>query len=354
MLPNPSAPQELAIEVCGLYKIYGARAETMMPLVQAGMSKSDLKQWHDHDLALNNINLSIKTGVLQVVMGLSGSGKSTLIRHLNRLIEPSAGQIKIQGTDIRSLSERELQHFRRVRMAMVFQQFALMPHYRVIDNIVFGLSLRGVSKKQRDEQAHYWIERVGLQGYAQSYPHQLSGGMQQRVGLARALALEAPILLMDEAFSSLDPLIRNDMQSMLLDLQQEMAKTIVFITHDLEEALRLGDTVTILREGEIVQSGSAQDIVLTPADDYVADFVREVNRGRVIRCKNIMLPPMYNATHADFPRIDSEVNLEEAARTMRSAHVEGAIILSKKMKTVGVLYLADALSAMFPERNKVE
>ena len=243
------------ISIRHLYKIFGPAPEKFLGPVREGMSKQELRDVHGHVLGLRDINIDMPAGGIQVVMGLSGSGKSTLIRHINRLIDPTAGELLVQvngqPVDVVKMNQRELLQFRRQQTAMVFQKFALFPHFTVLENAEYGLQVQGVSRKKRRDNAMRWVERVGLKGYEDNYPNQLSGGMQQRVGLARALSNDAPILLMDEAFSALDPLIRSDMQSVLLDLQQEIGKTIVFITHDLDEALRLGDRIAILRDGEM-------------------------------------------------------------------------------------------------------
>ncbi|WP_084688102.1 quaternary amine ABC transporter ATP-binding protein [Paraburkholderia oxyphila] len=278
------------IKIRNLYKIFGPKGASYVDAVKGGLSKADLLAQSGHVLGLRNINLDIPAGSIQVIMGLSGSGKSTLIRHINRLIDPTAGEVLIGGVDVCKMKEKDLREFRRRQTAMVFQKFALLPHRNVLDNVVYGLEICGVARSASVETAMRWIERVGLKGFEQRYPNQLSGGMQQRVGLARALALDAPVLLMDEAYSALDPLIRMDMQTVLLDLQKEIRKTIVFITHDLDEALRLGDQIAILRDGNIVQQGTKQDIVLRPADEYVSNFVKQVNRGRVVCVEAVMSP----------------------------------------------------------------
>lgn len=277
MTTTDSPPSNaVGISIKHLYKIFGANPAQHLAAVQQGMSKQELRDVHGHVLGLRDINIDMPGGAVQVVMGLSGSGKSTLIRHINRLIEPTAGELWAGEQNVISMGPRELRHFRRERTAMVFQNFALFPHLTVQENTEYGLQVQHVSHKKRQDAAVRWIERVGLKGYEDSYPNQLSGGMQQRVGLARALTNDAPILLMDEAFSALDPMIRSDMQSVLLDLQQELGKTIVFITHDLEEALRLGDRIAILRDGEVIQQGTGQQIVLKPADDYISSFTKDV------------------------------------------------------------------------------
>jgi len=278
------------IEIRELYKIFGTKAAKYIDAVKSGATKVQLGREHKVVLALNNTSITMPAGKIQVVMGLSGSGKSTLIRHINRLIEPTSGSIVVDGADILKMGEKELREFRRNRTAMVFQKFALLPHWTVIENVTFGLQVRGMPKAKARDVGMTWIERVGLQGFDARYPDELSGGMQQRVGLARALSNDAPILLMDEAYSALDPLIRTDMQTLLLNLQTEIKKTIVFITHDPDEALKLGDRIVILRDGSIVQQGDSQDILLKPADDYIARFVKDVNRGRFIKVDSVMKP----------------------------------------------------------------
>ena len=276
--------RDVKIKVEKVCKIFGKTPQEAMAKVQAGMSKTDLLAQTSHVLGLNDISLEIERGELFVIMGLSGSGKSTLIRHFNRLIEPTAGRILVDGQDILTLNDTELRDFRRRKVSMVFQRFALLPHKTVLENVRLGLILDGMDKAQADRRSMEQIELVGLQGFENSYPGQLSGGMQQRVGLARALATDAEILLMDEAFSALDPLIRNDMQTQLKQIQARLHKTIVFITHDLDEALFLGDHIAILKDGELRQIGTGAEILLAPADDYVARFVRDVNRARIVTC----------------------------------------------------------------------
>ena len=238
---------KVKIKIKDLYKIFGPKGESHVERVKSGVGKTELLEKHSHVLGLQDINLDIIEGKIQVIMGLSGSGKSTLIRHINRLIEPTAGQIYIDDVDVLAMSDEELMNFRRFKASMVFQKFALLPHRTVLANTIYGLTMQGVEVKDAEERAAHWLKRVGLEGFEDRYPAQLSGGMQQRVGLARALATDADILLMDEAFSALDPLIRSDMQGILLELQEELHKTIVFITHDLDEALRIGDDIAILR-----------------------------------------------------------------------------------------------------------
>jgi len=281
--------QDIKIKISNLTKIFGPNATSVLKHVENGMGKDDLLKEHKHVLGLSNINLDLKNKNIEVIMGLSGSGKSTLIRHINRLIEPTAGSITIGGEDVIQMPPEQLRKFRQQKTAMVFQSFALLPHKTVLDNVCYGIHLQGIEGEEANARAQRWIDRVGLTGYEDRYPTQLSGGMQQRVGLARALTCDTEILMMDEAFSALDPLIRSDMQDLLLQLQDELHKTIVFITHDLDEALKIGDQIAILNGGELVQHGSPQDILMNPADQYVTDFVKKVNRSHVLHAESVMV-----------------------------------------------------------------
>ena len=278
------------IEINNVYKIFGSNPKSVLPMVKDGATKDEILEKTGHTVGLDNVSLKIEEGETFVCMGLSGSGKSTLIRHLNRLIDPTDGDILIEGTNVMSLNTESLIDFRRHKMSMVFQRFGLFPHKTVIQNVGYGLEMQGKSDEERNKISMEKIEAVGLTGFENQYPNQLSGGMQQRVGLARALATNTDIMLMDEAFSALDPLIRSDMQKQLLDLQSELKKTIVFITHDLDESLRLGDHIGILNAGKLVQVGTPVDIIMNPADDYVEAFVKDVNRAKVIKAKIIMSP----------------------------------------------------------------
>ena len=271
---------EPLIRVENLYKVFGSDPRSIMQLVREGRSKDEILAETGHTVGLRDINLEIEKGQIFVIMGLSGSGKSTLVRHLNRLIDPTEGAIYVGGIDVMNLSQTELEDFRRHRMSMVFQHFGLLPHRTVLENVAFGLSIQKVAKAEREEKAREWLRSVGLDGYEDQYPSQLSGGQQQRVGLARALCTDPEILLMDEPFSSLDRLIRSGMQDLLVELQDKLHKTIVFITHDLDEALRLGHQIAILKDGVLSQVGRPEEILRNPADDYVEAFVRDVNRTR--------------------------------------------------------------------------
>jgi glycine betaine/proline transport system ATP-binding protein len=279
---------DLAIAMRGITKIFGPDPEAALALLRAGKSKAEVQAETNHVVGLDNVSLDIAAGQIFVVMGLSGSGKSTLIRHVNRLIEPTAGEILVHGTDVLKMSLNELRTYRRTKVAMVFQKFGLLPHRSVIDNVAYGLEVRGVGRKERLETAAKWIETVGLAGYEHSRTRQLSGGQQQRVGLARALAMDADIILMDEAFSALDPLIRAGMQDELITLQKSLNKTILFITHDFDEALKIGDRIAVLKDGALQQEGKPEDIVLRPANEHIEEFVRQVNKARAIHVRSIM------------------------------------------------------------------
>jgi len=263
------------IQVNHIYKIFGKRWKPSLALLQQGKTKQEVLAETGCNVGLNDVSLSIEAGQIFVIMGLSGSGKSTLVRHFNRLIDPTAGEILIDGVNILTMPDHELRALRRNKISMVFQGFGLLPHQTVLNNAAFALVTRGEKKSVALEQAAGWLEKVGLKGYEDKYPDELSGGMRQRVGLARALAADTEILLMDEAFSALDPVIRDEMQDQLLELQAALRKTIIFISHDLDEALKLGDHIAILRDGRLVQVGTPQEILQNPADDYVRKFVEK-------------------------------------------------------------------------------
>ena len=332
---------DIKVSIKNLYKIFGSNGKDMVQKVEEGATKSSLQAEHKHVLGLNNVNIDIPARRIQVIMGLSGSGKSTLIRHLNRLIEPTSGEIMVDGEDVLAMSDVELRNFRRNKMSMVFQKFALLPHRTVIDNVGYGLKIKGTDKAEINERSQKWIDRVGLSGFENNYPAQLSGGMQQRVGLARALATDAEILLMDEAFSALDPLIRNDMQDILLDLQEELHKTIIFITHDLDEALNIGDNIVILRDGAVIQQGSPQEIVLDPVDDYVRDFIKDINRARVLDVCSVMESGSTD-TGLEFA---ANVILELAMPAMVKADVTSANV-TRDGEVIGMVTLADMIGGI--------
>lgn len=330
-------------------KVFGHKPKSIIPLLSGCLDKQQILNQTGHVVGLREVTLEIDAGEIFVIMGLSGSGKSTLIRHLNRLIEPTSGEIRLHGENILNANKAKLQKIRQTKMSMVFQRFGLMPHRTVLDNVAFGLEARGEPRNTRLAKARNWISRVGLEGYEASYPAALSGGMQQRVGLARGLATSPDVLLMDEAFSALDPLIRRDMQKVLLELQKEINKTIVFITHDLDEALAIGDRIAILQDGRLIQIGRPSEIILTPAVDYVARFVANVNRGRILKVSDIMGEPRpgvaANSTLAS-------ATLECALTGVLSAR-EGLHVESSDGNLVGFLQADRLISTIVSAQSKL-
>lgn len=338
--------EDIKISVRNLYKIFGADPQTALEYVRQGVDKAELMEKYHHVLGLADINVDVRVGEITVMMGLSGSGKSTIIRHLNRLIEPTAGEIWVNGEDIATYNEQALRGLRRQTMSMVFQKFALFPHRTVLDNAGLALSVRDKSREDYEDEARKWLNRVGLKGYDDQYPHQLSGGEQQRVGLARALTSNAEIMLMDEAFSALDPLIRTDMQNLLLELQSELHKTIVFITHDLDEALKLGDYLVMLNQGRIIQQDEPQEILLHPADPYVEDFVSDINRARVLRVRSIMYEEAVG--NADIAgEIDHDDTLESVI-ALSGGDTSKTYRVTKDGKPVGYLDMKELVRALVP------
>jgi glycine betaine/proline transport system ATP-binding protein len=281
-----------------LYKVFGRRPDQAVQKLEDGTHRDELRA-DGTTAAVIDASFTVEPGQIFVVMGLSGSGKSTLLRMLNGLLEPTAGRVLFDGQDLTALSARDLRTVRSRKISMVFQHFALFPHRSVLENAAYGLEVQGVPRAEREKRAADALELTGLAGWEKSWPDELSGGMQQRVGLARALATDADLLLMDESFSALDPLIRRDMQDQLLELQKRLKKTIVFITHDLNEAMRLGDRIAVMRDGEIVQQGTAEDILVRPANDYVASFIQDVDRSRVLTAGSIMEEPEAGRSDAD-------------------------------------------------------
>jgi glycine betaine/proline transport system ATP-binding protein len=304
---------DAALSVKNLWKIFGKGSDKIIGTSNADMSRADIKEKTGCVVGIKDVSFDVAPGEVFVVMGLSGSGKSTLIRMLTRLIDPTAGEIVMDGRDIVKASEAELRDLRRTHTSMVFQHFGLLPHRQVIDNVAYGLEVRGMGKKERRAKAGEIVDLVGLTGYEMSYPDQLSGGMQQRVGLARALANDPAMLLFDEPFSALDPLIRRDMQNEVIRLHRELGKTMVFITHDLQEALKLGDRILILRDGEIIQIGTPDEVVARPADDYVKDFVSEVPKSHVLTLKWVMREPKPGES-LDGPALPVTTIVRQAAR----------------------------------------
>jgi glycine betaine/proline transport system ATP-binding protein len=282
---------EPTVSCRGAWKVYGPNAARILGSPDADLPRAELLEKTGCVAAVRDVSFDVAPGEVFVVMGLSGSGKSTLVRMINRLHDPTAGQIMIDGEDVVELSAERLREVRRNKISMVFQHFGLFPHRRIVENVAYGLEIRGVEKEERTRKAGEVLDTVGLEGWGDRYPDELSGGMQQRVGLARALATEPEIMLFDEPFSALDPLIRRDMQDEVVRLQREVQKTMIFITHDLMEALKLGDRIAIMKDGQFVQVGTPEEVVARPADDYVADFTRDVPRAHVLTARSIMKPP---------------------------------------------------------------
>ena len=327
-----SAGEEI-IRVEEVYKIFGPQPRgRAFDLVRAGVKKNEVHARTGHVVGLSDVNFSVRQGEIFVVMGLSGSGKSTAIRTVNKLLDTTHGRVIVEGEDVQQLEGKALQSFRRTMTGMVFQHFALFPHRTVIDNVGYGLKVQGVPKAQRDEAALRALTLTGLDTYANYSPSQLSGGMQQRVGLARALASDPPILLMDEAFSALDPLIRRQMQDEMMEIQAELKKTILFITHDLNEALRIGDRVCIMKDGEVVQIGTPEEILTQPATGYVAEFVQDVDQGRVIQVHEIMVDPR---------PADMAMSLADALQNVGDR--AGAFCIDADGKPVSVLTTGDGI-----------
>ncbi len=320
---------EHQIEVNGVWKVFGNSPERALQSEYAPKSRAEIQEELGLVIALRDVSFTVDPGQIFVVMGLSGSGKSTLARCLIRLIEATKGQIRFDGDDILAYSPEQLMQFRRSKVAMVFQHYALLPHRRVLDNVAYGLEIRGMEKEERQRAASETIETVGLKGWEDYYPREMSGGMQQRVGLARALAVNPDVLLMDEPFSGLDPLIRREMQDELVAIQSELRKTIVFITHDLNEALKLGDRIAIMRDGEIIQEGSPEEIVTLPTDEYVTEFVRDVSRAKVIQAKAIMREPDAVVYDWQGPRA--------ALRTMENHGRDAMFLIARDFTLRGIL-----------------
>ena len=317
------------LEVKHLTKIFGKRQKQALEMVQQAKSKTEILEKTGATVGVYDVNFEVQTGEIFVIMGLSGSGKSTLIRLLNRLIDPTSGDIYIDGQDVAKMNEEELRDVRRHKLNMVFQNFGLFPHRTILENTEFGLEVRGVDKEERTRLAEQALDNAGLLSFKDQYPDQLSGGMQQRVGLARALANNPDILLMDEAFSALDPLIRREMQDELLDLQAEHERTIIFITHDLNEALRIGDRIAIMADGQIMQIGTGEEILTNPANDFVREFVEDVDRSKVLTAQNIMTTPLTTNIDIDGPTVAlNRMKIEEVSMLLavdRKRHLKGSL-----------------------------
>ncbi len=325
------------VKVNHLTKIFGKKTKPALEMIRANKSKTEILEKTGATVGVYDVNFEVEEGEIFVIMGLSGSGKSTLIRLLNRLIEPTSGNIYIDGQDISSLDKEGLREVRRNKMSMVFQNFGLFPHRTILENTEYGLEIRGVPKEERQTKAEKALENSSLIAFKDQLPSQLSGGMQQRVGLARALANDPEILLMDEAFSALDPLIRREMQDELLDLQENVKKTIIFITHDLNEALRIGDRIALMKDGQIMQIGTGEEILTNPANEYVRTFVEDVDRSKVLTAQNIMVPALTTNIEIDGPTV--------ALKRMRQEEVSMLLAVDKKRQLKGVVRAEKALEA---------
>ena len=330
-------PKEKSEIVCqNLWKVFGPNPESALDLVNNGVTKQEVLEQTEHVIAVKDVSFEVHENETFVIMGLSGSGKSTLVRCINRLMEPTKGTILIDGVDIANMNDAELRELRRHKLSMVFQSFGLLPHRSVLDNVTFGLEVRGEVKKERQKKANLALELVGLKGWEKSRIYELSGGMQQRVGLARALAVDPEIILMDEPFSALDPLIRRQMQDEFVNLRSVMKKTVVFITHDLLEALKLGDRIAIMRDGEIVQLGSPEEIVAQPADEYVSEFVKDVPLVKVIPAHSIMEEPPVT--------VESDESIETAIEKMETDQVPVAFITHTRGRLKGTMTMEQAVA----------
>ncbi|MDF1508056.1 glycine betaine/L-proline ABC transporter ATP-binding protein ProV [Robertmurraya sp. DFI.2.37] len=332
------------IEVRNVTKVFGKSPQQGVKMLNEGLSKKQILEKTGMTVGVNKASFEVRSGEIFVIMGLSGSGKSTLVRMFNRLIDPTDGQVLIDGQDIVKMKPNELREVRRSKISMVFQRFALFPHRTVLSNTEYGLEIKGSDRKQQREKALEALKLVGLEGYENSYPSELSGGMQQRVGLARALANDPDVLLMDEAFSALDPLIRKDMQNELLELQEKMEKTIIFITHDLDEALRIGDRIALMKDGSIVQVGTPEEILMNPANDYVERFVEDVDLSKVLTAAHVMKRP---------EKILADRGLRVALQIMKDAGISSLYIVDKKQKLVGAITAQDAADAL-KKNQKIE
>lgn len=336
----------MKIKADNLYKVFDGKGQKEIDMLKDGMSKDDILEETGATVGINNASFEVKEGEIFVIMGLSGSGKSTLLRCINRLVDPTSGSVKVDGTDVMKLNKEDLREFRKEKFGMVFQNFALFPYRTVLENAEFGLEIEGIDKDERRKKAMKALKQVGLEGYEDQKPDQLSGGMQQRVGLARALAVDTDILLMDEPFSALDPLIKKDMQDKLLELYDHIDKTIVFITHDLDEALKLGDRIAIMKDGEIVQIGNHEEILTNAENDYVAEFVQDVNRSRVLTASDIMDKPKALLYKQD--------GLRTALHKMRHNEIGSIFVLGENNKYRGIVTIEDVVESINQEKNNLD
>ena len=332
------------IEVNNLYKIFGNKPKKALEMLEDGATKQEVLEKIGSTVGVNNASFEVEEGEIFVIMGLSGSGKSTLLRCINRLIEPSSGSIKVDGQEVLDFDTEELRNFREKEFGMVFQNFALLPHRTVLENAMFGLEIQNIEKSERERRTKEALNLVGLDGWEDQYPAQLSGGMKQRVGLARALAVDPEILLMDEPFSALDPLIKKEMQNKLLDLYDEMERTILFITHDLDEALKLGDRIAIMKEGKIIQVGDHEEILTNATNEYVENFVEDVNRSRILTAKDIMSNPVELLYPQDGPRT--------ALHKMKNNGLSSLFVVNRQKILKGIVYIEDVVDLINNDEDK--
>ena len=344
------ASTDIAIKIQNVWKIFGNTSKEALDAIQnKNISKQEALENFNSVIGVSNVSFDVKNGEIFCVMGLSGSGKSTLVRHINRLLEPTSGKILINNQDVMQFNKKNLQELRNKKIGMVFQNFALMPHRSVLDNIAMPLEIRGISKNDRIDVANKILSVVELQGWGNKYAHELSGGMQQRVGLARALAADPEFLLMDEPFSALDPLIRRQLQTEFIKLSKQMKKTTVFITHDLDEAVMVGHRIAIMRDGMVIQIGTPEEIVINPADEYVADFVKGISRLKVVQAKTIMLPiKEYENKFGKIPEGFEKVQENDVLSKLieRSISIDKPIVVSKNDLKLGVITQSDLLKAV--------
>ena len=331
------------ISVRNLWKVFGPNADKLIGTPDADLSRTELRAKTGNTIAVRDVSFEVAPKEVFVVMGLSGSGKSTLVRCMTRLIEPTAGELEYNGQDVLKFNAKQLRELRRTKFSMVFQHFGLLPHRKVVDNIAYALEINGVSKEERHKRAHEVIDLVGLQGYAEAYPAQLSGGMQQRVGLARALAVDPEVMFLDEPFSALDPLIRRDMQNEVIRLHHELGKTMVFITHDLAEAVKVGDRIAIMRDGRLIQVGTPEELVANPEDAYVANFVKDFPRSHVITLRRIARNPI-PSDDLSGPELPANMTVREAARVVLEA---GKVIrVIENNRQIGVVGKTEVLAVI--------
>ena len=344
------ASTDIAIKIQNVWKIFGNTSKEALDAIQnKNISKQEALENFNSVIGVSNVSFDVKNGEIFCVMGLSGSGKSTLVRHINRLLEPTSGKILINNQDVMQFNKKNLQELRNKKIGMVFQNFALMPHRSVLDNIAMPLEIRGVSKNDRIDVANKILSVVELHGWGNKYAHELSGGMQQRVGLARALAADPEFLLMDEPFSALDPLIRRQLQTEFIKLSKQMKKTTVFITHDLDEAVMVGHRIAIMRDGMVIQIGTPEEIVINPADEYVADFVKGISRLKVVQAKTIMIPiKEYENKFGKIPEDSEKVQENDVLSKLieRSISIDKPIVVSKNDLKLGVITQSDLLKAV--------